>query len=288
MKVRSVEDPVAFLHAVEPLLLTDEARHNLLLGICGRLAAGPDDAPDFRLWVVKEEGEVVAAAGQTPPWNLVLARPATEAAGEALATALVEQGVELPGVTAAQPEVGRFAAAWKRATGRSTRVRMAQGIYRLESVQPVMEVSGGLRQAVPGDRDLLIEWVLAFQAEAVPGGSPLDAARMVDTRLANPAEGLTIWEDPDPVSMAGFGGATPNGVRIGPVYTPPDRRGRGYASALVAQTSQGLLNGGKRFCFLYTDLSNATSNAIYRRIGYEFVCESAEIQFETTLKPEPR
>jgi uncharacterized protein len=284
VNVTSIDDPVAFLRAAESLLLADEARHNLLLGICGRLAAGPDDFPDFRLWLVEDDGEVVAAAGQTPPWNIVLARPATEAAGETLATTLVEQSVELPGVTAAQPEAERFAAAWERATGRSTRVRMAQGIYRLESVRPVMEVSGSLRQAVPADRELLLEWVLAFQAEAIPDGSPLDAARMVDTRLANPAEGLTIWEDPNPVSMAGFGGATPNGARIGPVYTPPELRGRGYASALVAQTSQRLLDGGKRFCFLYTDLSNPTSNAIYRRIGYEFVCESAEIQFEPSTR----
>jgi GNAT superfamily N-acetyltransferase len=31
-------------------------------------------------------------------------------------------------------------------------------------------------------------------------------------------------------SMAGFGGKTPNGIRIGPVYTPPEHRGRGYGT----------------------------------------------------------
>lgn len=51
------------------------------------------------------------------------------------------------------------------------------------------------------------------------------------------------------------------------------------ASALVAQVSQELLDGGRRLCFLYTDLANPTSNAIYRRIGYEHVCDSAEIDF---------
>jgi predicted GNAT family acetyltransferase len=80
--------------------------------------------------------------------------------------------------------------------------------------------------------------------------------------------------------MAGFGGWTPSGVRIGPVYTPPDLRGRGYASALTAELSAELLAGGRDYCFLYTDLANPTSNRIYQAIGYEFVCESAEYAFD--------
>jgi predicted GNAT family acetyltransferase len=82
------------------------------------------------------------------------------------------------------------------------------------------------------------------------------------------------------VSLAGFGGSTPNGVRIGPVYTPPESRGHGYATSLVAHVSARLLERGRRFCFLYTDLANPTSNAIYERIGYERVCESDEIGFK--------
>ncbi len=68
------------------------------------------------------------------------------------------------------------------------------------------------------------------------------------------------------------------------MYTPPELRGRGYATALTAELSQRLLDGrlfegGRRFCFLYTDLANPTSNAIYERIGYRRVAESAEIVF---------
>ena len=80
--------------------------------------------------------------------------------------------------------------------------------------------------------------------------------------------------------MSGYGGETPNGIRIGPVYTPPEQRGHGYATGLVAEQSRSLLAGGRRFCFLYTDLDNATSNALYRRIGYRLVCESAEVRFD--------
>jgi len=75
------------------------------------------------------------------------------------------------------------------------------------------------------------------------------------------------------VSIAGYGGPTPNGIRIGPVYTPPDLRGRGYASALTARLTQTLLDGGRRFCFLFTDLANPTSNSVYQRIGYRPVTD---------------
>ena len=81
------------------------------------------------------------------------------------------------------------------------------------------------------------------------------------------------------VSVSGWGGPTPNGIRVGPVYTPPELRGRGYATALVAELSQTLLDGGRSFVFLYTDLANPTSNAIYERIGYVRVAESAMIEF---------
>jgi predicted GNAT family acetyltransferase len=76
------------------------------------------------------------------------------------------------------------------------------------------------------------------------------------------------------VSLAGFGGPTPHGIRIGPVYTPRQQRGRGYGSAVTAAVSQLNLGRGRRFCFLYTDLANPTSNAIYLRLGYEPVCDS--------------
>ena len=69
------------------------------------------------------------------------------------------------------------------------------------------------------------------------------------------------------------------GMRIGPVYTPPAFRGRSYATTLTADVSAAQLAAGRRFCFLYTDLANPTSNAIYERIGYRKVAEAAEVVF---------
>ena len=95
---------------------------------------------------------------------------------------------------------------------------------------------------------------------------------------------LRIWQDERPVSMAVAQGETPNACRVGYVYTPPEARGRGYASALVAELSQRMLDSGLSFCVLYADLSNPTSNAIYQRIGYEAICDVRDID----IVSEPR
>ena len=48
----------------------------------------------------------------------------------------------------------------------------------------------------------------------------------------------------------------------------------------MAQVSREMLAHGRRFCFLYTDMANPTSNAIYQRIGYRLVCGSAMLGIE--------
>ena len=49
MEVRAVPDAASFLAAVEPLLLADEARHNLMIGIARALAVRPEPFPSLRL-----------------------------------------------------------------------------------------------------------------------------------------------------------------------------------------------------------------------------------------------
>ncbi|HEX6491309.1 MAG TPA: GNAT family N-acetyltransferase [Gaiellaceae bacterium] len=281
MEVRRLDDPVAFLEAAGPLLLADEPRHNLLLGLAATLRDQPSTYPEYALWLAEEAGRTVGAALRTLPHRLVLARPLEERALEALAGAL--EG-DLPGVVGGVPEAGTFAAAWSARTGLRARLTRRQGIYALEQVLPLAPAPGRLRAATPGDRPLLIDWFRAFAREAhgeeaIELAHPEAVARAVDNRLADANAGLVLWENGDAVSFAGFGGQTPNGIRIGPVYTPPAKRRRGYASSLVAELSRRLL-ASRRFCFLYTDLANPTANKIYRQLGYEWVCQSAELAFQ--------
>jgi GNAT superfamily N-acetyltransferase len=277
-------DAVEFLRRAEPLLMRDEARHNLILGIAATIVAHPDHYPDPRMWIGGAGGVPDSAALITPPHNLVLADALNSEAIGALIELVAADAGAIPGVTGNRPTVDWFIDRWVDRFGVTPILAMSQGVFSLEAVNCFPRVEGRAQRANATSRSLALEWVESFSVEALPephrGASRLE--RALDLRLGPDLDsGLWLWMVHErPVAMAGYGGETPNGVRVGPVYTPPDLRGRGYATALVASLSQWLLTArGRTFCFLYTDLSNPTSNEIYRRIGYRQVAESAEYRF---------
>lgn len=286
-------DPAAFAQRAEPYLLAREAEHCLLLGICAELVRQPESYPtDSYLSTVEYRDMVVFAAIRTPPYPPVLSLPADdsileEAAGLVAGDLRVVYGSEIGGVHGPVPLVRKFAGEWRRLTGQASRKVMSERIYQLDAVLPPVGVSGAMRRATETDRALLEAWVDAFMAEALPDSVHEDnGAAWVARLFASPQRAAYLWEDPSgtPVALAAYGSPTRNGIRIGPVYTPPEYRKHGYASALVAGLSQLLLDAGRRFCFLFTNLANPTSNAIYQAIGYRPVSDVevyAFIQAET-------
>lgn len=285
MQAAPVPDAAEFLERAGPLLLADEARHNLILGLVGVLRDRPEIYPVFGLWVVEEEGRPLAAALITPPFNLVLADASDRAALAPLAVAVGESGLPVPGVLGNRPTVDWFNEIWGPAAGVVPRLRVAEGSFALEAVIPPPAAPGAPRPGVPGDRALVLEWMAAFAAEALPWETsfPERVARMVDHRLdpATTDAGIWLWEDGGAVvSLVGYGSSLPSGARLGPVYTPTEYRRRGYATSLVAAASSWLLTHGRTGCYLYTDLANPTSNSIYRRIGYRQVAEAAEYGYD--------
>lgn len=285
MQVLRPTDPRSFLDLAGPLLVRDEARHNLILGIAGTTELHPELYPVYHAWVVLDEGEVVAAATMTPPHKLVVADPASDEATLALLDAVRASGVEVPGVVANLPTAPMFAQAWSEATDSWVQLVRTEGVYALTRVLEVVVTTGAARSASADDRTLLETWLSEFEAEAMPTetSDPEQRRRSIESRLSSTVAGFWIWEDGDvPVSLAGYSGPTTSGIRIGPVYTPPDLRRRGYASNLVAELSRWLLKDGYRACFLFTDLANPTSNKIYTDIGYERVCDAAEYAFRPT------
>jgi predicted GNAT family acetyltransferase len=282
--VERYDDPRAFRSVAEPFLMRDEARHNLQVGICRRLEVSSnaygDEAP--YLSVARDADEIVAVTIRTPPFELLVSTTRL-AAVDAIADDVRERFAVLPGILATPETSAAFADAWSARSGQPAVVGMPQRIHRLTHPPAVPPVAGRYREASASDRGLLERWFEEFAAEALHD-HPRDAMpQEVDRRLADPGAGFVMWEDREPVSFAGYGGQTPNGIRIGPVYTPPAHRGRGYASACVATLSGNLLRGGYRLCFLFTDLRNPTSNRLYERLGYEPVCDLREITFGEPL-----
>jgi predicted GNAT family acetyltransferase len=212
---------------------------------------------------------------RTPPYAVYVS-PMPPAAVATLAETMVDCCPDVAGVTGTAPEADAFVGEWARRTGARLAVHMRQRMYRLSEVAEVGSVPGIWRPAALPDRDLLVEWSEAFHIEANEGPAASMAAD-VDLRLAQGR--AFVWVDGTPVSYVGTAGAAGSVVRVGPVYTPPDRRGHGYASALVAAVSRDALHHGATACMLYTDVANRTSNAIYFTIGYRPVCEVIAYHF---------
>jgi len=281
VQIERFDDPATFFARVGDFLARHEAEHNLMLGFRGTLERDPHaygkDDPYFAA-VVDGAGMVVAAAVRTPPHNLVLSRASDESV-DALIDELAGSGAELPGAAGPVAPVERFAQGWAAARGVPVRLASADRLYEATEVFPPAAVRGRMRPCDDDDRRTAAAWMNAFFAEAMPGASEADGDGFVTRRLAHSDEGLVVWDAGGPVSLAGFAGQTPNGIRVGPVYTPPELRGRGYASALTAALTRELLAAGRRYCFLFTDLANPTSNSIYQRIGYRPVCDVSRWSF---------
>jgi uncharacterized protein len=250
-----------------------------MLGLAGTLREQPDADADYLL--VLDGSAVVAAALRTAPWPLQVSRM-PESAVPVLIDELTPLMPDLAGVIGPVPIAEAFAVGWTAATGTIARPGMASRSFACELVRVPSGVAGGLRAAGHGDRALVLDWLRAFHAEAVPDDPVGDLGPVVDRWLdAPPARGgFWLWEaDGQVVSLCGTTGATPNGIRILSVYSPPERRGHGYASGLVAAVTQQELDRGRRMVFLSTDLANPTSNRIYRAIGYEPVGDERIFRF---------
>ncbi|MFP3897963.1 MAG: GNAT family N-acetyltransferase [Dehalococcoidia bacterium] len=267
--------PKAFYDAVLPFLAEAEAENTLLIGISSRLAARDmPDSPEAFFWVVRDGDEICGAAMWTPPHDLVLSHPFSDAALDTLSEFLLRMQLPLPGVLGPDDAASKFALQWTTARNLTAHLWRRERIYCLQRVEPLPWTEGHMIQAEPEHMARLVPWMGDFLEEMREKGDPAAglSAAIADGRVF-------VWWNVSPVSMAGWANPTPNGVRIGPVYTPLEQRRRGYATAVVSALSDTLLRQGKSFCALYTDLSNPTSNSIYQRVGYQPILDCYHYRF---------
>ena len=260
-----------FLDAVRPTLGTHEAEHHLVLGIAESVSADPSSEADFFAMAVEDHLGLALAAIMTGSRPLLVASDRADVTESAplLWDELEKAGRAPTHVIGAVGQIESVVQEWTRRRGRAARLAMRQRVYKLIEVSPLPPVSGRLRIATTDDVDLVTAWITAFEAEALGSVAAVvsSSARVIAERRLAAGE-VFLWCDPEPRTMAGSARPTKRAVAVNAVYTPPEWRRRGYASACVAELSRLLLRRGFEFCVLYTDLENPTSNAIYTRIGY--------------------
>ncbi|MCX5611628.1 GNAT family N-acetyltransferase [Streptomyces sp. NBC_00047] len=271
-------DLAAYLAAAGPAVAAQPVPNTLLLTVADALerrgphAYGPAD-PLFGWWT-GADGTVSGALLCTPPYPLqlgALPEQAVRALSAALATEPLLAGVS--GISARRRDADALAGAW----GRPFRVAEENRLYRLAGLTaPDPAPAGRARPATGADLPLLLEWIEAFNSEVGQPGEASEAA--LRDRISY--GGILLWEhDGAPVSLASFSRPIGSAARVGPVYTPPELRGRGYAAGVTHAVSEAAYAAGASEVLLFTDLANPTSNGIYLRLGYTPVEDRAEVAF---------
>ena len=269
-----------FLTRTGAYLAEDEARYGLIMGLAKVVEKNPHRYGKEAPWFCSIcTGKTINAVAMRTPPNMVIVAHFSgdiEAISEKLVVAVSQDFKAIPGVVGDKDLSDIFAWCWCDKHHLSIVHTMAQRIYRLDKVNDVPLSPGRFRPATMAEKELVLKWLHAFSIEAMGGTGnvpPADITPVLELGW------VFLWEDGKPVSMALKTRPTDKGMTVGGVYTPPELRGKGYATSCVAELSRNILQSGKEFCMLYTDLSNPTSNTIYKRIGYREVCDSVQHTF---------
>lgn len=285
MTVVAYADGHAFWHEVAAPLSTRPVINNVFVGVANRIRK--ELRKDFIRLGVFDGDTLILGALRTPPFRLNLAQAGRGDAGvEPLVRHLVETEVAIPGVVGEQAIADAFAKRWFAATGQAAVARprhgATQNLYEVTKVVPPTGVAGKMRPARLDERALILRWEMSFAVDAALPPAEREAdyiTRFDDEGLADRA--FFVWEDSgEPVATARLRSIAALGARISGVYTPDDRRGRGYASALTAALATRVLSAGQ-WCCLFADADNPLTNRIYARIGFEKVATFADILFSS-------
>jgi RimJ/RimL family protein N-acetyltransferase len=275
MPWRFSDDVEAYAERALPLLCADPVEHTVALTVIDTLRAGQawSDEPPVLGWL-EEEGEIRGAVCRTPPFDLLLAEVPAPAA---LAAALREAGVEVPGVTGDVETVERFAAAWTGGTGLTTETVLGLRLFALGTLDPPdPPPPGGPRPADASELAFAMRWFAAFEEElALPASEREERARVqIEERR------LWLWErDGEVVAAAGRSPASFGVSRISYVYTPREHRGNGYAGAVTAALSADALARDAERVVLFTDVDDPGPNKVYQRIGFRPVSDHRRVVF---------
>ncbi|MHA1976647.1 MAG: GNAT family N-acetyltransferase [Candidatus Hodarchaeales archaeon] len=288
MNVNFHNDLVEFNDYVLPFLINHESENNLLIGILNTLkrdfhSYSKGENPYFIS--VEEENDLKLVSIRTPPFNQLISYTDNLDTLDILVEVLIEKQMDIPGVLGFKTGALRFAQLWEEKTDQKYRLETHERIYRLEKVNPETIGGNDFELATVDEKEIILRMGKEFLFEVLPEGSTETAhiessQRRLEQALQNKMV-YVLKVNGEIVSMVKRAHVTPNGQTVNAVYTPPNERKKGYATEAVAKLSQLILTEGKKFCFLFTDLANPTSNKIYQTIGYRPVIDMDLYRFQS-------
>jgi GNAT superfamily N-acetyltransferase len=290
------DDARAFLARAGEHLAQDPVTGTVVSTTARRYAdhGAPEDLPYAWFAVVcGPTGEIDGVAMRTapfppyPPYLLGMSDGAAEALGHALVARREESGEEVGGINGLRPASDIVARILASDAGTEVRVSMHQRLHELGTLIAARPVAGSLRPVRDDEADLALTWIREFFLDANEqagrarnDGHHADHFSREDIERKLEDDVLRFWVDEEdrPLHLTGWNPPAYGVARVGPVFTPKEQRGKGLASAAVAQVSAELQDAGNRV-ILFTDQANPTSNAIYQALGYEAVADTIELRF---------
>lgn len=278
MKVIHYSHASEFLDVTGDHLMKNEAANSIICSYAVNQTKGIESAMSTRFYAVVEDDRPLLPAMFTPEvWPLLTEGP--DEAARLLARYLFAKYPTTAGVTGPKDVSLAFADEWEGLSRCDLEIHHNTRLYDCSVVADIKLADGFLRQANLDDFELVKKWRYAFRD---------DAGTILGTTDAQIVDQLNqgryyLWVTDQPVSMALYARETGNTGMIGVVYTPPEYRNHGYATAVTATVTRAILDRGKKYATLYTDLDNPTSNSIYMKIGYRPIIDSTLWKFVPSL-----
>ena len=283
MKTTFYEDINEFYDIVLPFLLKKEVENGLLLSILNSLKQNIERYGEEHpvLCIVNGDNDIKLVSLRTPPYNQLLSYTDKLESIDILIDALIKRKDNIPGVLGFKEGVERFSRLWSEKKGIKSKITMNERLYTLKKVAEETLGDNKFIKATGSHENIVLQWGREFMLEALPDRSLEMVERSLEQLRKDLHEGrmFLLFDNKLPVSMARSAGKSVHGISVNQVYTPPSLRRKGYATECVAKLSKLLLEEGNEFCFLFTDLSNPTSNSVYQKIGYRPVIDIDEYQF---------
>ena len=294
-RLEFTENPAEFLRRAADHLAADPVLSTVVSTVTDRAFADveaglrPPLHPRWWVTVMDGGGRVVGVGMRTAPFAPypMFVLPMPDEAAVAIANALVERGEDVRGINGALPAAEVLAEELARAGGGTTKVHEHTRLWVLGQLQEPPSPPGRLRAATEDDAELCLRWFQEFEAAAAEQTGRTARPEMaeqferddIDARIAGGR--VWLWEDSgEVVHLTAFNAPSFGVARVGPVFTPPEHRGRGLAAAAVAAVSRLLLDQGVRVC-LFTDQANPTSNKVYAMVGFVPVVDMANLVITT-------
>lgn len=119
------------------------------------------------------------------------------------------------------------------------------------------------------DQDLLFQWMRDYDIEALGYEDGPALYEHINQRIERMQDGVifTLMHGGEPVSLAGCNARVHDMNQIGPVWTPPEHRGKGYARRATALLLAEEKKTGIHRSILFTN--NPAAEKAYRSLGYK-------------------